>query len=187
LIFHPRLILTYLIPCHLLAKNALPTAKLLSQYPRLSALYTPLCLAIKRGRLAAFDAALDAGEAQFVKMRVYLTLERCRDVVLRNVFRKAFIAGGFEPPKEGQKGDEPPVRRTRVPVDEFVAAVRVSMRQSYGNGEANGNIAADMSADGVDRNEVECFLANLIYKVWVQCSWVIQARLLILLLYCRIS
>lgn len=37
-----------------------------------------------------------AGEEEFVKRRIYLPLERGRDIALRNLFRKVFIAGGFE-------------------------------------------------------------------------------------------
>lgn len=60
--------------------------------------------------------------------------------------RKVFISGGYE---EGKDGGEK-IRRTRIPLDEFVAAVRLGS-----------------SADGnrVEFDEVECLLANMIYKV----------------------
>jgi hypothetical protein len=74
-------------------------------------------------------------------------LERGRDIALRNLFRKVFIAGGFEDSKDGQ----PPIRRTRVPVSEFAAALRIGMHTS--------------SRSRIDIDEVECLLANLIYKV----------------------
>lgn len=141
---HNRLILTYLIPCHLLTTHTLPTTTLLTPYPRLQSLFLPLSRCIKRGDLSGFDSALRAGEDEFVKRRIYLTLERGRDIALRNLLRKVFIAGGFEPPKEDGK---PPARRTRVPVTEFAAAI------SLGTNEA------------VDGDEVECLLANMIYKV----------------------
>lgn len=82
-----------------------------------------------------------------MRRRIYLTLERGRDITLRNLFRKVFVAGGFEESKEGQ----PPLRRTRIPVTEFAAAMRVGGKPG--------------SALRVDLDEVECFLANLIYKV----------------------
>lgn len=63
---------------------------------------------------------------------------------MRNLLRKVFIAGGFDEPKEGETT---PVRRTRIPVAEFQAAV------SMGSGHT------------VDPDEVECMLANMIYKV----------------------
>lgn len=92
---------------------------------------------------------MSAGEEEFVKRRIYLPLERGRDIALRNLFRKVFIAGGFEEAKDGQ----PPIRRTRVPVAEFAAALRIGTH-------ATGRTRVDM-------DEVECLLANLIYKVCI--------------------
>jgi hypothetical protein len=88
--------------------------------------------------------ALQEGEDEFVKRRIYLTLERGRDIALRNLCRKVFLAGGFEKPKEE---NAQPLRRTRVPLDEFVAAIRLG------------------SQEKLDSDEVECLLANQIYKV----------------------
>ena len=90
-----RLILTYLIPCHLLTTHTLPTQALLQPYPRLQNLFLPLSRCIKQGDLSGFDAALAAGEDEFVKRRIYLTLERGRDIALRNLLRKVFVAGGL--------------------------------------------------------------------------------------------
>lgn len=94
---------------------------------------------------------MSAGEDEFVKRRIYLPLERGRDIALRNLFRKVFIAGGFEEPKD----DQPAVRRTRIPVAEFAAALRIGTH-------------AD-ARSRVDVDEVECLLSNLIYKVSPEC------------------
>jgi hypothetical protein len=139
-----RLILTYLIPCHLLTTHTLPSLALLSPYPRLQELFLPLSRCIKKGDLSGFDAALVAGEDEFVKRRIYLTLERGRDIALRNLLRKVFIAGGFE---EAKDANTPPVRRTRIPVAEFGAAISLGSKET------------------MDSDEVECLLANMIYKV----------------------
>jgi len=139
-----RLILTYLIPCHLLTTHTLPTQALLSPYPRLQRLFLPLSRCIKKGDLSGFDAALVAGEDEFVKRRIYLTLERGRDIALRNLLRKVFIAGGFEDAKDA---NTPPVRRTRIPVAEFGAAISLGSKET------------------MDSDEVECLLANMIYTV----------------------
>lgn len=139
-----RLILTYLIPCHLITTHTLPSEQLLEPYPRLQKLFLPLSRCIKKGELHAFDLALQEGEAEFVKRRIYLTLERGRDIALRNLLRKVFIAGGFDDPKEPGAA---PLRRTRVPIDEFVAAISLG------------------SQDAIEQDEVECLLANMIYKV----------------------
>ncbi|QSS61502.1 COP9 signalosome complex subunit [Histoplasma capsulatum] len=140
------LILTYLIPCHIVTTHTLPTLRLLTPYPLLEKLFSPLCKCIKKGDLTGFDAAMAAGENEFVKKRIYLPLERGRDIALRNLFRKVFLAGGYDPPVNGQ----PPIRRTRIPVAEFAAAIRL------GN-KVDERVPLDM-------DEVECFLANLIYK-----------------------
>lgn len=137
-----ELILTYLIPCHLLTTHTLPSDKLLEPFPRLQKLFLKLAKAIKHGDLKGFDEALQEGEDEFVKRRIYLTLERGRDIALRNLLRKVFIAGGFVE----STGGEAPVRRTRVPVAEFAAAIRIS------------------GGEELDTDEVECLLANLIYK-----------------------
>ena len=146
-----ELILTYLIPTRLVKSRTLPSARLLAPYPRLATLFTPLTNAIRSGDLSSFDAALAAGESSFVKRRIYLTLERGRDICLRNLLRKVFVAGGV---------DEAGNRRVRVPVQEFAVAVRL--------GEAEGGDEGD-SGMGMGRfleqDEVECLLANMIYKV----------------------
>lgn len=101
---------------------------------------------IKKGDLYAFDQALKAGEDEFVKRRIYLPLERAHDTCLRNLLRKVFLTGGFEDPKP-EAPDAAPARRTRVTVPEFTAAINLSSKQQ------------------VDSDEVECQLANMIYKV----------------------
>jgi hypothetical protein len=150
-----RLILTYLIPCHLLTTHTLPTLTLLSPYPHLQELFLPLSRCIKKGDLAGFDAALVAGEDEFVKRRIYLTLERGRDIAVRNLLRKVFIAGGFE---EAKDANTPPVRRTRIPVAEFGAAISLGSKET------------------MDSDEVECLLANMIYRVWLKSPFAFKSH-----------
>ncbi|KAI6783149.1 Protein CSN12 [Emericellopsis cladophorae] len=119
-------------------------ANLLAPFPRLQKLFGPLTRYIRQGDLRSFDQELQKGEEEFVRHRIYLTLERGRDVAMRNLLRKVFIAGGFE---ESADASAPPQRRTRIPLDEFQAAI------SMGSG-----------AQTTDPDEVECFLANQIYK-----------------------
>jgi hypothetical protein len=102
-----------------------------------------LAVAIKKGNLRGFDQALAEGEDEFIKRRIYLTLERGRDIALRNLLRKVYLAGGFIEVKEGEE----PARRTRIPVAEFAAAMNIS------------------GGEDLDIEEVECLLANMIYKV----------------------
>lgn len=56
-----------------------------------------------------------------------------------------FISGGYEEGKDGEK-----ICRTRIPLDEFVAAVR---------------LGSSADENRVESDEVECLLANMIYKV----------------------
>ena len=163
-----ELILMYQIPTKLLTSHKLPTQALLAPYPRLTALFNPIRTSIRSGDLSAFNAAIEAGENEFVKRRIYLTLERGRDIILRNIFRKIFIAGGFVRTKESASGGENGtpsggtpsgtasgggVRRTRVPVREFAAALQMAGAE-VGDGDG-----------GIDTDQVECLIANAIYKV----------------------
>jgi len=134
----------YLIPCRLLTNHALPSAQLLAPYPRLTRLFGPLAKAIRRGNLTDFDAALQAEEEELVRWRIYLTLERGRDIAMRNLLRKVYIVRGLIGP---QPGDSTALR-SRVPIAEFKAAITMAS-----GGEA------------IDPDEVECILANMIYKV----------------------
>jgi COP9 signalosome complex subunit 12 len=145
-------ILTYLIPAHVLIKGQLPTAAFLAQQPMISRLFGPIFVAIRSGNLLAFDQALAEAEPDLVHRRIYLTLERTRDLCMRNLFRKVFLAAGWEEQKDADGNTTgPKIRRTRIKIEEFEAAMRVAYR---GSDEVM-----------VDRDEVECFLANMIYKV----------------------
>lgn len=145
-------ILTYLIPAHILNSHQLPSAALLSPMPALEALLLPLCKAIKSGNLAAFDAALASAESELVRRRIYLTLERSRDLCLRNLFRKVFLSGGYDDtldPKTSEITGQ--IRRTRINISEFEAAVKAAYRD-----------ASEPTV--IEKDEVECFIANMIYK-----------------------
>jgi hypothetical protein len=151
-----ELILTYLIPTKLLTTHRLPTTALLAAHPRLDTLFSPIASAIRSADLRALDAALLAGETVFIQRRIYLTLERSRDVAVRNLFRKVFLAGGYEPRKEGEvESDVGRVRRTRVPIAEFAAALAL----------AGADVRDEGSEEGWDGDEVECVVSNCIYKV----------------------
>lgn len=69
-----------------------------------------------------------------MKRRIYLTLERGRDIAMRNLFRKVYLYGE---------------KNTRIPVRVF----QVAMGWEEGGGRVE-----------VEGEEVECLLAGLIYK-----------------------
>ena len=140
-----RLILTYLIPCRLITQHVVPKAPLLAASPRLERIFGPLVACIRRGDLTGFDKALAEGEPEFVKRRIFLTLERSRDIALRNLLRKVYLAGGYDDLKEGQT-EKDRIRKSRIPLVNFAAALR-------------------MGGQAVEDDEVECLLANQIYKV----------------------
>ena len=173
-----ELILTYLIPCHLLTTHTLPSAALLAPFPRLQKLFQPLAECIKRGDLSGFDSALAQGEEEFVKRRIYLTLERGRDIALRNLFRKVFLLGGFIDSGGGGEETEQAAkpRRTRIPIHEFETAIALSMdshnhrlnkNDNNNNSKLSNGTTTKLSRAKIDRDEVECLLANMIYKVCV--------------------
>ncbi len=159
-----RLILTYLIPTLLLTRQRLPSPALLRPYPRLSALFSPLTRGIRSGSLAAFDIALAEGEAEFVKRRIYLTLERGRDICLRNLLRKVYLAAGED--EEGK-------RRTRIKIDEFGTAVRMG----EGHNPLGDGMELDVERGKLENDEVECMVANMIYKV-SSCPYVLFLQLI---------
>ena len=131
-------ILTYLIPSHLMTSHQLPSPALFAMYPRVRALFERICGTIKTGNLMAFDAALAEHEDDFVRRRIYLTLERGRDIALRNLFRRVFLIGD---------------KKTRIPVDEFRRAMGFAMAGRDGG-----------TRKEVEPEEVECLLAGMIYK-----------------------
>ncbi|OSS52441.1 hypothetical protein B5807_02075 [Epicoccum nigrum] len=147
---HPRaeknkeLILTYLIPCRLITQHVVPRAPLLAESPRLERIFGPLVACIRKGDLTGFDKALADGEPEFVKQRIFLTLERSRDIALRNLLRKVYLAGGYDDLKEGQT-EKDRIRKSRIPLINFATALR-------------------MGGQAVEDDEVECLLANQIYK-----------------------
>lgn len=149
-------ILTYLIPAHMLTNQQLPSQALLSQSPALQKLFSPLCKAIKTGNLSLFDRALAEGEMELVNRRIYLTLERTRDLCMRNLFRKVYLNAGYEDVKDPNTGEiTGKTRRTRLKIGEFESAIKVAYRNSD-------------EPVVVDRDEVECFLANMIYKGYMK-------------------
>lgn len=149
-------ILTYLIPAHILNSQQLPTQALLAQMPTLEKSLLHLCKAIKEGNLSSFDQALADAEVELVNRRIYLTLERSRDLCLRNLFRKVFTNAGWDETKDPQTGEVTArTRRTRLKLAEFETAVRVAYRNST-------------EPVVVEKEEVECFVANMIYKGYMK-------------------
>ncbi|KAL0950086.1 hypothetical protein HGRIS_010087 [Hohenbuehelia grisea] len=122
-------ILTYLLPLRIF-KGQLPSSELLELFPVLHELYSPFVDAIRKGDISSYDAAMAKWEHRLLELNLWLTLEKARDICLRGLFRRVWVASN---------------KSTRIPISMFHSALRISK-----------------SDDSVE--EVECYLANMIYK-----------------------
>jgi len=95
--------------------------------------------AMRRGDARLLDSALDAGEAEFIRQGTYLILEKLRMSVYRTLFKRVHaIHGATEPAKSNQ-----------VALNKF-------------------QIALEWCGADVDADEVECIVANLIFRKFVK-------------------
>lgn len=104
-----ELILTYLIPVHLLNSQKMPSSALLSKFLRLRDLYGPLIEYIRKGNLKKYDKLLLEREKELVNRRIYLIIERIRDICMRNLFRRVFILND---------------KRSKIPIEQFYIALK---------------------------------------------------------------
>ncbi|KAL9628746.1 MAG: hypothetical protein Q9204_005693 [Flavoplaca sp. TL-2023a] len=167
-----NLILTYLVPTYLHTTRRLPKVNL--ELPNIvDELFGGLFQAIKNGSLGHFTFELDAQINVFVKRRIYLSLERSRELCLRNLLKRCWILAGDK-------------EKPRVKVKDWAAAVRWS---SKAIGEGGYNHIRESNADSrnvgmegfvedvkerreagerldseMDDDEVECLISGLIYK-----------------------
>ncbi|KAH9844364.1 uncharacterized protein C8Q71DRAFT_696573 [Rhodofomes roseus] len=102
-------VLTYLIPLRIL-RGHLPSRELLDRFPVLDDLFTPFIRAVRTGDIRAYDSALDQCERRLVDLNLYLTLEKARELCIRGLFRKVWIASS--------KG-------TRIPVAMFHSSLQI--------------------------------------------------------------
>ncbi|WOO80549.1 Protein CSN12 [Vanrija pseudolonga] len=128
-----ELILTYLIPLHLL-RGSFPRPKLLEAHPRLAETYAPFVKATRNGDIADYDEHLEAAQTRLVGLNTYLAVERAREGCLRVLFKKAWIASD---------------KSSRVPISTFQTALR-------------------LHGVNVDSDEVECMVANMIYRGFIK-------------------
>ncbi|KAI0921182.1 hypothetical protein AcW1_004759 [Taiwanofungus camphoratus] len=103
-------ILTYLIPLRTL-RGYLPSRELLDHFSVLDELFSPFIAAIRTGDIRAYDSALDRFERRLVDLNLWLTLERARELCIRGLFRKVWVAS--------QKG-------TRIPISMFHSALQIA-------------------------------------------------------------
>ncbi|KAI0268156.1 hypothetical protein BC834DRAFT_868163 [Gloeopeniophorella convolvens] len=103
-------ILTYLVPLRIL-RGHLPSEELLGRFPILSELYSPFVAAIHNGDIQGFDNALDKHERRLVDLNVWLTLEKAREICIRGLFRRVWVASE---------------KTNRIPVAMFHGSLRIS-------------------------------------------------------------
>ncbi|KAL8685194.1 MAG: hypothetical protein Q9218_007912 [Villophora microphyllina] len=159
-----ELLLTYLIPTHLHTSQSVPSWDFLfkpgSQSNPLLDLFGDVRHAIRSGSLEDFTINLERYESQYVKRRIYLSVERARDLCLRNFLRRIWLLEG---------GKE----NTRVKVQTFAAGVRFSLcntshlppERAVRKGRCDPHEWTEPKEDDMENDEVECLIAGLIYKV----------------------
>ncbi|KAJ7922345.1 hypothetical protein B0H13DRAFT_2411142 [Mycena leptocephala] len=103
-------ILAYLIPLRIL-RGHLPSDELMYRFPVLADVFAPFVTAIRTGDIAAFDSALELREARLIELNLLLTVEKARELCLRGLFRRVWVASA--------KG-------TRIPLSMFHCALRIS-------------------------------------------------------------
>lgn len=105
---------------------------------------------------------MEINEDVFVKRRIYLSLEKSRDLCLRNLLRKIWLL-------DGGPGN------TRVKVQIFATGVRFSMVNTADIPAWQSRLVAKGDESPIqwfmpdesimENDEVECLIAGLIYKV----------------------
>ena len=133
-----RLILQYLIPVKLIL-GTLPSQKLLEKYELRE--FVDVVEAMRRGDARTLDAALSSGESTFIKQGTYLMLEKLRMSVYRTLFKKVHAI-------HGETADA--AKANQVSLAKFQTAL------------------AWCGADDVDLDEVECIVANLIFRKFIK-------------------
>ncbi|KAF8165689.1 hypothetical protein B0H34DRAFT_690045 [Crassisporium funariophilum] len=103
-------ILAYLIPLRIL-KGHLPSEELMRRFPVLNEIFAPFIAAIRVGDVAAYDRALDKWEPRLLELNLWLSLEKARELCLRGLFRRVWVATG--------KGN-------RIPISMFHTALTIS-------------------------------------------------------------
>ncbi|KAL9937198.1 hypothetical protein V8E36_003607 [Tilletia maclaganii] len=160
-----QMILTYLIPTRLL-RGYLPSPYLLTLFPHLQKVYSPLSAAMRASNPFLYTSTLLSDpyiERSLVRTRTYLACERAREVGVRALFQKCWKASGS---------------KNRLPVGVLGSALRLaaerSRRRSVGAGAGAGAGANGVEEElaeqenGMSSEEVEWQVAVMIAKGYVK-------------------
>ncbi|GAA6009625.1 uncharacterized protein JCM10292_002218 [Rhodotorula paludigena] len=164
-----ELILDYLIPL-LLLRGVFPSRKLLAKSARHKTLYGPFADAIKSGNVAAYDRQLERAEKRLMERGTYLVVERAREGAVRGLLKKAWILES---------------KPARMSIESFRryhhAAQCVGLDEDVRLGRLKpSELEAAKKRTEVDTEEMECVLANMIYKGLVK-GYISHAHQLVVL------
>ena len=132
------LILQYLLPVKLLL-GQLPRPALREQY-RLDQMYGGVIRAMQTGSVRDLDEALELHLPTYIRAGTYLVLEKLRFAVMRRLLKRTLLLGSELRPGKP---------KTQLPLGLYQAALRWQ--------------GVDMELD-----EVECVVANMIYRRYVK-------------------
>lgn len=172
-----RLILDYLIPL-LLVRGVFPSPKLLARSARHKTLYEPFVRAVRSGDFAAYERQLEVAQKRLMARGTYLVVERAREGAVRGLLKKACVPRLPFPARTAQSTDVPCPRRSWV-LEGKPARMSIERFRSYYNAAQALGLEEDVRLGRVRRDEVErrkkggeidgeemeCLLANMIYKV----------------------
>lgn len=131
-----RAILRFLIPVRLLmSPREMPSSRLLQSFGLDE--YLAIAEALQTGSVATFNRCLEENMAAFIHRGVYFLVERLKMFVYRRLFRRVSGVHAQSAPSEAEG--------TRVPIQLFQAALA-------------------WQGEDMELDEVECILANLIYR-----------------------
>ncbi|GAA5945530.1 hypothetical protein JCM3775_004191, partial [Rhodotorula graminis] len=148
-----ELILDYLIPL-LLVRGVLPSPKLLARSARHKTLYEPFVRAIRQGDFAGYERQLEVAQKRLMQRGTYLVVERAREGAVRGLLKKAWVLEG---------------KPARMSIDKFRAyynaAQAVGLEEDVRLGRLRREAVPRRTKEGeIDGEEMECLLANMIYK-----------------------
>lgn len=83
-----RLILIFLIPVKMILGH-MPKESILEKYNL--QIFSPVIQSVKEGNIRSFDASLKSGSVFFWKFGVFLILEKLRNILYRNIFKKIYL------------------------------------------------------------------------------------------------
>ncbi|TNY18134.1 COP9 signalosome complex subunit [Rhodotorula diobovata] len=148
-----ELILDYLIPL-LLVRGVFPSPKLLARSARHETLYEPFVRAVRSGDFAAYERQLEVAQKRLMARGTYLVVERAREGAVRGLLKKAWVLEG---------------KPARMSIERFRsyynAAQALGLEEDVRLGRVRRDEVERRKKGGeIDGEEMECLLANMIYK-----------------------